>query len=167
MTKISIDITSLLFIAVMLCYDPASTLVLVFCVLCHEAAHLLAAYLLRVNVARMRFDLFGARIDISNALASYRSEFIISAAGPAMNILLGGVGIVMCETLDGARMLSTLVSYFFGDRIACRTIEAASLFVIAFLWMISVFLWFSFGGNIYLLIFCLYLFYTVIIKRGY
>ena len=177
----------------MLFGDAKATLVLVFCVLCHECAHLLAASILGVKVKDVRLNLFGARIELVDMLSSYISEFIIAASGPAMNILLAFLGMIFMKdsqsyrenfftcvnlslalvnllpisTLDGGRMLYTATSYIFGADRAQLILHYTSMVMIVFLWGISVVLWFCFEQNISLLVFCLYLFYSIVIKRGY
>ena len=186
--KVSLS-TIVLFIALIVYCDIISTLLLVFCVLCHEAGHIIAAYILGVKIKSVRFNLFGARIELGSSLESYITELLIALSGPAASITLGTLGIIFCDgeiklftcinfalalvnllpisTLDGGRIISSFASHFLGAATSDKLIRFTSAFVIVILWGISVFLWFSFEKNISLFIFCLYLFYSLIIKREY
>lgn len=54
--------------------------------LVHEVGHLLAAGLCGVRITGMRFDLFGARLDLPGLL-SYRQELVVALGGPLINLL--------------------------------------------------------------------------------
>ncbi len=173
--------------------DRASVLTMIVCVLLHECAHILAARSLKIPIKSLHFNMFGARIELGDPLGSYISEFAVAFAGPALNILLGVVGIIIyreqagdrllfftltnfalaivnllpISTLDGGRMLSSLASQFFGSDAAERIMRFVSFAVIVLLWLISVFMWFYFEENISLAVLCMHLFLNLIIKRGY
>ena len=190
MPKLKVNASTVVFLIGLFVYcDTLSTLLLVFCVLCHEAGHILAAFTLGVKIKSVRFNLFGARIELESSLESYLFEFFIALSGPAANITLGTLGIIFDDgrmnlfvcinfalafvnllpisTLDGGRVVCSLASHILGADSADKLLRFTSASVIVILWGVSIFLWFSFEKNISLFVFCLYLFYSLIIKRDY
>lgn len=71
----------------------------------HEIGHLSAACLLHIRPAQITVGALGARIGFSQRLLSYRDEFLIAAAGPAVNLIclpLCLFGLRRLSSLDGA-----------------------------------------------------------------
>ena len=94
MPELKIEVPTVVFVFFMLVFEDITyTLTLVFCVLTHEAGHMIASRALGVKIKALRINIFGARIELS-ALSSYISEFLIAAAGPAANIVFGGLGMI-------------------------------------------------------------------------
>lgn len=56
--------------------------------LCHELGHYLLLRRLGAQMKTLRITLFGAEMEISNRRLSYGGEFLATAAGPAVNLLL-------------------------------------------------------------------------------
>ena len=193
MPEIKIGATSFALILLLLTFEGIPfTLTLIICVLIHETGHILASYAFGVKIRSVNFNLYGARIELASSLSSYISEFLIAAAGPAANIVFGGIFVFLqssqnegvsffslvnfslalinmlpISNLDGGRMISCLTSQFFGSRVSYVITSALSAVTIAALWIISVFLWLVFAENVSLFILCLYVFYSMIIKRGF
>jgi Zn-dependent protease len=71
----------------------------------HEYAHLLAARTMRLPVGKMTISLFGAYTSFDGDPSTAKSLFMVSAAGPSMNILIGiilyAVHLVFIESAIG------------------------------------------------------------------
>ena len=107
MKKLRFGVGGVLMIAAMLVSDSARVIaVYLAAALWHEAGHLLAARILRVGVSEIRLGFSGARIVTDRRLTSYKSELLLSLAGPLANILACGavVGIfcTLGEGIEGA-----------------------------------------------------------------
>ena len=48
----------------------------------HECGHLLAAKLMKIKITEIKFEFSGVRICTDERLLSYKSEFLLAAAGP-------------------------------------------------------------------------------------
>lgn len=62
-----------------------------FAALTHEIGHLAAAKLMKIKVNEIKFDFSGVRICVDENLTPYRSEIILSAMGPFVNIVLASI----------------------------------------------------------------------------
>ncbi len=76
------------------------TLPVAAAILLHELGHVLAARLCGVRQGGFRVSLFGARLRLRGVL-SYRREWLVAAAGPAVNLL--SAVILMCPFLRAGR----------------------------------------------------------------
>lgn len=54
----------------------------------HECGHLLGARMLGIKISEIRFDFSGIRICTEEKLTSYKSEFLLAAAGPFVNFIV-------------------------------------------------------------------------------
>ena len=125
MKKIRFGVGGVLMMAAMLVSDSAMVIaVYLAAALWHEIGHILAAKLLRVGVKEIRLGFSGARIVTERRLTSYKSEILLSLAGPLANVLAcGGVVAVFC--LLGAKIA--------GSNAIKEGIEAAAACAEAFL----------------------------------
>ena len=57
----------------------------------HELGHIIAAALLKIRFRSLSIDIFGAKLGLAAPLYSYRREWLLSAAGPATNLVTGGI----------------------------------------------------------------------------
>lgn len=57
----------------------------------HELGHIFAARMLNIRISKMRLDLMGALL-MTSGIHSYRSERLLCAAGPFMNLLCFLIG---------------------------------------------------------------------------
>ena len=94
-------------IAAMLVSDSAIVIgVYLAAALWHEVGHLLAAKILRVRISEIRLGFSGARIVTDERLTSYKSELLLSLAGPLANVVGCGTAVgVFCafgEGIEGA-----------------------------------------------------------------
>ena len=137
----------------------------------HEAGHFAAARLLRVKVARFRFGLLGARIEVGGML-SYGREALLAAAGPAasflgagaaafamgrcgflrefcaVSLLLGTLNLLPVRTFDGGRMAFCLLSRLRGEEIAESVLQKSSFCFLTLLWCLSVYFLLRAGSGI-------------------
>lgn len=159
----------------------------------HESGHMLAAFLLGIPLRSLDIGLFGASLKVRGSLISYPKEFLLCAAGPAMNficalavccysthrgcytecgewfasvsLMLGILNMMPAEGFDGGRMLSVSVSLLFGPRCASRTLALTSFISVILLWMLSVYLLLRFGTSLSLFVFTVSLFYRLFIEK--
>jgi Zn-dependent protease len=74
----------------------------------HEYAHLLAARIMRLPVEKMTISLFGAHTSFDGEPSTAKSLFVISAAGPLMNSLIGIIFYVAHLLLIESAVVSTI-----------------------------------------------------------
>ena len=87
--KISISPTAVLFLTVLTLKGQLLMPAALLAALVHECGHLLIATALGVRMERMEIDLLGAKLTPVGLLPSYKSEFLLAAAGPLFSLLLG------------------------------------------------------------------------------
>lgn len=159
----------------------------------HESGHMLAALLLGIPLRSLDIGMFGASLKIRGSLISYPKEFLLCAAGPAMNFLtaalvcifsehrgyytecgewfasvslmLGVLNLMPAEGFDGGRMLAVTVSSLFGPRVSAKILSFTTFSSIVLLWMLSVYLLIRYGTSLSLFVFTLSLFYRLFIER--
>ena len=129
----------------------------------HESGHMLAAILLGIPLRSLDIGTFGASLKVRGSLISYPKEFLLCAAGPAMNFLsaiaaaafsewrgyysecgeffiavslmLGILNLIPAEGFDGGRMLSVVISSLFGPRVSARLLSLTTFSSIVILWI--------------------------------
>ena len=160
----------------------------------HELGHMLAAAILGIPLRSLDVGMFGASLKVRGSLISYPKEFILCAAGPAMNfisaiavialsehfgyyseigewfasvsLMLGVLNLIPAEGFDGGRILSVAVTSLFGPRAAARLLSFSTFMSILSLWMFSVYLLIRFGTSLSLFVFSLSLFYRLFIEKA-
>ena len=155
-------------------------------VLLHELGHMLMALRFQKKPLAVRIMPAGISILLPSA-SSYAQEFLIAAAGPLMNmlyalscgwlpygvggtvrtvtLLLAAINLIPIAPLDGGHMLSSLISPLFGTECAARISDFFSLLLLALLWILSLYVFFYSGVNFTLLLFCVYLFSYIVLKK--
>ena len=159
----------------------------------HESGHMLAAVLLGIPLRSLDIGTFGASLKVRGSLISYPKEFLLCAAGPAMNFLsafaaiifsehrgyysecgewfisvslmLGLLNLMPAEGFDGGRMLSVVLSSLFGPRVSDKVLSFTTFSSILLLWMLSVYLLVRYGTSLSLFVFTLSLFYRLFVER--
>jgi membrane-associated protease RseP (regulator of RpoE activity) len=162
--------------------------------LLHELGHITAAAMLGIPLRSLDVGMFGASLKVRGSLISYSKEFLLCAAGPAMNFLsaifvialserrgyftelgewfasvslmLGILNLIPADGFDGGRMLSVAVASLFGPRAAARLLYFTTFLSILILWMLSVWLLIRFGTSLSLFVFTLSLFYRLFIEKA-
>lgn len=159
----------------------------------HESGHMLAAVLLGIPLRSLDIGTFGASLRVRGSLISYPKEFLLCAAGPAMNfisaaaavifseyrgyytecgeffiavsVMLGLLNLIPAEGFDGGRMLAVVTSALFGPRVSARFLTVTTFSSIVFLWMLSVYLLIRYGTSLSLFVFTVSLFYRLFVER--
>lgn len=159
----------------------------------HECGHLTAAVMLGIPLRSLDVGLFGASLRVRGSLISYPKEFLLCAAGPAMNflsalavvifsehrgyysecgewfasvsVMLGLLNLMPAEGFDGGRMLSVALTSTLGPRISARALSISTFLSIVALWMFSVYLLLRYGTSLSLFVFTLSLFYRLFIEK--
>ncbi len=165
---------------------PSYAFAVLSSVILHELGHTLMAGFFRKKPLSVRIMPTGISILLSSA-SSYTEEFMIAAAGPLMNLfyallcgffpygvggtvravslLLATINLIPIAPLDGGRILSALLSPFFGSEFSARILDFFSLLLLALLWILSLYVFFYSGVNFTLLLFCAYLFSYIVLKK--
>ncbi len=160
----------------------------------HESGHMIAAVLLRVPLRSLDIGTFGASLKVRGSLISYPKEFLLCAAGPAMNflsaiiaiifsehrgyysecgewfiavsIMLGFLNLIPAEGFDGGRMLAVVTSSVFGPHVSAKVIAFTTFSSIVLLWMVSIYLLIRYGTSLSLFVFTVSLFYRLFVERS-
>jgi len=146
----------------------------------HECGHLITARLLGVKFKTLSLNLFGARLGLATPLYSYKKEFLLCAAGPAINLVTGAVALCVynsrlpnehilffaiasfflavlnllpIKSFDGGRMLLCLTAPLIGLYPAERTLGVLSFISVLILWGISLYLMLRVGSSLALFVF--------------
>ncbi|MBQ4091308.1 MAG: hypothetical protein IJC64_03215, partial [Clostridia bacterium] len=97
MSKIKVTWGAIMMLAISLLSERTDVFLLWgLCALLHEFGHLIAARARGIEIEEIRIDFFGARICTGEGAGSYADEFILCAAGPAVNAaILCAIGIFL------------------------------------------------------------------------
>jgi len=160
----------------------------------HELGHIIAARLLGVRFSEFSLSLLGARLNTETKLISYKTEIILAAAGPAVNILsffmffpgfttigggvgeffsyftaasaaLGALNLLPISTFDGGRIVYSFVSLIKDPDAALKLSKALSFVCLFTLWSASVYLLIKTGNSLSLFIFSLTLFARLFVNE--
>ena len=147
----------------------------------HELGHVLAARVLRLPLGGIRLDILGARISTASSV-SYFDEWMLSAGGPAFNLITAASFMPLCEssewinlfiysslgfaslnllpvdTFDGGRMLFCFLSSFTDGDLPRRALRFLSFFFVFLMWLVSVYLLMRIGKSLSLFVFSACLF---------
>ena len=96
--KICISPTAVLFLILLTAKGYLLLPAALFAALIHECGHMLAATRLRVKIARMEIDLFGAKLTPQGLLPSYKAELLLALAGPLFSLLLAAFTLPFSHT---------------------------------------------------------------------
>jgi Zn-dependent protease/CBS domain-containing protein len=86
----------------------AFAVLLYLSVLVHELSHSVVALRLGLPVRRIVLHLLGGVSEIEREAPTPGREFLVAFAGPAVSVLLGGLGLVLTLVLDSGTVLQTL-----------------------------------------------------------
>ncbi|MDP9416612.1 MAG: M50 family metallopeptidase, partial [Actinomycetota bacterium] len=92
----------------------AFAVLLYLSVLVHELSHSLTALALGLRVRRITLHLLGGASEIAQEPRTPGAEFLIAFAGPAVSLVLAGVGYVAAQALDPAAVAGFLVLLLAG-----------------------------------------------------
>ncbi len=156
------------------------TIYLLLAVVLHELGHIVAMACHGMGVSLLELSPFGLRlIRRQSRMISPGGEITISLAGSVVNLIAGGLAWHFCpgrfgllfgsasmvlgafnllpvQGLDGGRILTEALEYFFGQR-AHRTAELVSLLLLACLCVLAAWLFLTRRTNPSLLVLLAYL----------
>lgn len=146
----------------------------------HEIGHIIAAKILGVKFKTLSLNLLGARLGLDTPLYSYKKEFLLCAAGPAINIITGDIALCLyhlrihdehilffsiasfflallnllpIKSFDGGRMLLCFTAPTFGLYTAEKLLAVLSFISVLILWTISLYLMLRVGSSLALFVF--------------
>lgn len=159
----------------------------------HECGHLAAATALGIELRSLDIGPLGATLRIRGSLISYRREWLLCAAGPAVNIICAvlsylhicgsgtteGAAVWFCavsamlavlnllpvDGFDGGRMLACVAGAVAGPLAASRAVAVCSFLSVIALWMLSVYLLMRHGTSLSLFIFSLSVFNRIFLEN--
>ena len=157
-----------------------------------EIGHIIAAKLCNIPLNRLKLDIFGASLEIGQGLYPYKSEVILAAAGPTVNIItflllipflssplpffelvalsslfLAILNLLPILDFDGGRILSCLLASVFDTTISTKVCSLLSYITVFLLWIISVYLMLRLGTSLSLFVFSSALFVKLFTLHNY
>ncbi len=186
--RLIINPATVIFFSLLILIDKSAlSLLPLAAALCHELGHLAVMLMLGVPVQQVELTVFGADIRTAHMRVNPAAAAAIYAAGAGANFLSAAV--VLCihpttieaeffalcsislallnllpiRTLDGGCILEIVVSRIAPTHMGV-IIDAISSVALFFLWITVVYLILVCGGNLSLMLFCLYLFVTLYLK---
>ena len=186
--RISISLFgSIMLVALWLSHSYISLAALIAAAL-HEAGHIIAAKVLKIELYDLKLGIFGASLGANTLGLSYGAECILAFSGPFMNILCAVIGslsapssdfsnmfisasiflaalnLLPIKDLDGGRITYSLIANFASCKVAERIIEALSFVIIFSVWCLSVYLMIRRGASLSLFIFSSALFCKIFVS---
>ena len=142
-----------------------------FCCLAHEAGHLVFIRIFGEKVRSVSFGVYGMRIETSSALnVSHIKEAVISFAGPAVNIALIIIGLILKSSrlvnvnaalalvnlmpagrTDGWNILYNLLIFFHGEDTTQRVLNIIGAVFLFVMYLIGAVVFLNSGYNFTLL----------------
>lgn len=182
--KLRISIFGILMLLILIFgEDGVYSLVALAAAAVHEAGHLAAAAIMKIKFKSLTLTLLGARLGLALPLYSYRREWLLCAAGPAINILTGSLALYIynirgapedmkfvlffavasfflaalnllpIKNFDGGRMLLCVAAPLIGLDLAERLAEMLSFVFVLIIWAISLYLMLRVGSSLALFVF--------------
>lgn len=152
--KIKIGFGMILFLIYSIISKRAFDYLFLLSVLLHELGHLIAAAILKRRISCIKIEPLGARISFCGIL-SYKDEIIIALMGPLVNLftaalfwqyeiskhslILGIFNLLPGSSLDGGRILTSLLSIYRSPEVAEYASKTISTVIITIIWIVSVY----------------------------
>ncbi len=176
--------------------NSAYTMIALAAAAVHEVGHLVAAALLGVRVGSFSVNLLGVRLGLAVPLYSYKREWLLCAAGPALNLLTGGaayyiyrnfgspeklkyvlffaiaslflalLNLLPIKNFDGGRMLICIAAPIIGIYTAEKITNTLSFFSVLLIWVMSLYLMLRVGSSLALFVFSSALFAELFLDSG-
>ncbi len=187
--KIKIGLPTVIFVGLLVFFDRSFLSLLALCAaLIHELGHLTVMILLGVKVSKVEITFFGAEIRSKKLSNSILGNITVYAAGAAANILsaviiyslpspsfealffagaslsLAVINLLPIRTLDGGCILEAVIFYLL-PKYAPVILDVISSLTLGLLWLTAVYFLLVSGGNLSLMLFCMYLFWTLALGR--
>lgn len=161
---------------------PAEAAMTIIAVLIHEAAHIAAGKLCRVNFQSVKLSSLGAKLSLTNVFLPYPTEIFICASGPVANIAttilvswlfpgnkpleyLSGVSIALAllnllpiEGFDGGGIAKHTISLIASVDTAEKTLNILSFSALFCLWCVSVYIMMRAGKSLSLFLYSVAIF---------
>ncbi len=171
----------LFFVLLIILDRSALSLIALVAALCHELGHLVVMRAVKMDVREVEITMFGAEIRAPVYCESELARAAVFAAGGAANVIsaaivagngientyadffvacslsLAFVNLLPIRSLDGGCMLEALLAQL-APNVAHKIVSAVSAVTLALLWLAAVYLLLVCGGNLSLMLFCMYLF---------
>lgn len=186
------DILTLLFWGLFYIFDEGENLVYIFLAATfHESAHIFFYYIFKAKIDSVRILPYGISASFrSTVKLSYKKETVALFAGPCFNLIVAVfcliinsflfvdgletfflynmayfmMNIIPIFPLDGGRILRNLLLQRFSSDFALKISGVSSVFFLALLFVISVWVFTESGGNFSLILISLYLIITFFTK---
>ena len=186
------DILTLLFWGLFYIFDEGENLVYIFLAATfHEIAHIFFYYIFKAKIDSVRILPYGISASFrSTVKLSYKKETVALFAGPCFNLIVAVfcliinsflfvdgletfflynmayfmMNIIPIFPLDGGRILRNLLLQRFSSDFALKISGVSSVFFLALLFVISVWVFTESGGNFSLILISLYLIITFFTK---
>lgn len=120
MRKLNFKFSAVLMLAAMLISERPLPLIIYFVsAFLHEMGHLAAAKCQKIGINKIIFDFSGVRICTDARLTSYKSEIILAAAGPAVNLIVCITVALIGSSFSysPSRLLSSALSFISGENV--------------------------------------------------
>ncbi len=185
--KVRVHATTALLISCLVVLDGTfMALVPIGAALFHELGHIFVMKLLGVGAREIEVTLFGAEIRSVPRMLSTAGEVAVYSAGAAANIVTAGAvyflfsgewvtlfiicslslavfNLLPIKTLDGGCLFEAVCRRVIPN-VADRVTSAVSSATLLVLWLLAVYLLLICGGNVSLMLFCVYMFATLYLK---
>lgn len=185
--RVRVHITTAILVGGLVLLDGTfMALVPIGAALCHEFGHIIVMKLLGVGVGEIEVTLFGAEIRSVPRMLNTAGEVAVYSAGAVANIVCAGAAyllfsgewatvFIICslalavfnllpiKSLDGGCIFAAVCRGVMPNS-ADRVISAVSSVTLLVLWLASVYLLLLCGGNVSLMLFCIYMFVTLYLK---
>ena len=158
-----------------------------YCILAvalHETAHLTAMYILKVKFNKVKISVFDIRIcESSRHKLDYKSDIIITAAGPLANLLLflifcriefkfalvnffiGAFNMLPAASLDGGQLLYLILSKRLSGKTSAFILDFITILVSIPLFVVGILVLLQSKYNFSLLLISLFLILSLFLKE--
>ncbi|MBQ2765976.1 MAG: site-2 protease family protein [Clostridia bacterium] len=184
--RIKIGLPTVVFIIALLILDKSLLSILTLAAaLCHELGHIAVMLVSGMEVSEIEITVFGAEIRTPCNSRTALVNIAVFSAGAVANILcavvvfilptppleavffanaslsLAIVNLLPIRTLDGGCILETLLISISPKHMP-MIVDIVSCITLGILWLTAVYLLLTCGGNLSLMLFCIYLFVTLL-----
>ncbi len=185
--KVRVHAATALLIACLVMLDGTfMSLVPICAAVCHEIGHVVVMKLLGVGIGEIEVTLLGAEIRSVPRMLNTLGEVAVYSAGAAANVVTAGAvcllfsgewaalfiicslslavfNLLPIKTLDGGCIFGAVCQRIM-PRLADKLSSAVSSATLLALWFVAVYLLLLCGGNVSLMLFCIYMFANLYLK---
>ncbi|MBE6573450.1 MAG: hypothetical protein E7652_03550 [Ruminococcaceae bacterium] len=165
-SKLNIPVISVLSLCFLSLIEPTRYLLLILIsVLCHEAGHYLAMKLFSVEISSVTLLPLGIDIKPAGQLIYYPKQAVISALGPAINLILffcfyksysffacinllyALFNLMPIRGLDGAQIIESILNCILDTDTTEKILKTTSFIFCMILWLTGIYILFILNGN--------------------